>query len=206
MGSYYSADRSDVLAFLSPHGQFRTALDIGCASGQLGNLLLETKVTELCDGIEPYFEAADQASTKLRKVWHLDLDTALDQVPWQEYDLLVMADVLEHLRDPWEVLTELHRRAKPGACLMVSVPNIRHKSVVFPLLFQGRFDYTDAGIMDRTHLHFFTRSSLRQAVLGAGWHVLANAPNIKRKYLRWWFPHRLLGDFLAVQHFLLANK
>ena len=78
--------------------------------------------------------------------------------------------------------------------------------MLLPLLVQGRFTYQDAGIMDRTHLHFFTRSSLGAAVRAARWQVVAIAPFIKRKYRRWWFPQHLLEEFFAVQYFLLAQK
>lgn len=204
--SYYTADRSDLLEFLRPFGPRRTALDIGCAAGRLGRQLLDEGLVTRCDGVEPHAGAAEQARRVLSRVWELDFSAALEQVPWQEYELLVLADVLEHLNDPWAALAALHSRVRPGTRLAISVPNVRHKSVVFPLLLQGRFEYAEAGIMDRTHLHFFTRSSLNAAVTGARWRVLAERPNIKRKYLRWWFPHRLLGDFLAVQCFLLAEK
>ena len=206
MSRYYTADRRDLVDFLRLHGHFGTVLDIGCASGRLGQQLLQTGLAERCDGIEPNAEAASQAADQLHRIWVADLEAVTGQVPWTDYDLLIMADVLEHLIDPWRVLAELHRRVRPGARLLLSVPNVRHKSVVLPLLFRGRFDYADAGILDRTHLHFFTRSSLLDAVGRAGWRVATIAPYIKPKYRRWWFPHRLLGEFLAVQYFLLVEK
>ncbi|MDG4555765.1 MAG: class I SAM-dependent methyltransferase [Candidatus Competibacter sp.] len=206
MSRYYAADRQDLVDFLRPHGHFGVVLDIGCAGGCLGRQLLMTGLAERCDGIEPNEEAATQAADRLHRIWVADLAAVAEQVPWPDYDLLIMADVLEHLIDPWQVLAELHRRARPGARLLLSVPNVRHKSVVLPLLFRGRFDYADAGILDRTHLHFFTRSSLLDAVGRAGWRVATIAPFIKPKYRRWWFPHRMLGEFLAVQYFLLVEK
>ncbi|QQS54016.1 MAG: class I SAM-dependent methyltransferase [Candidatus Competibacteraceae bacterium] len=206
MSRYYTADRRDLVDFLRPHGRFGAVLDIGCAGGRLGRQLLQAGLAECCDGIEPNAAAAIRATDLLHRVWVADLAAIAEQVPWTDYDLLIMADVLEHLIDPWQVLVELHRRARPGARLLLSVPNVRHKSVVLPLLFQGRFDYADAGILDRTHLHFFTRSSLLDAVGRAGWRVEVIAPYIKPKYRRWWYPHRLLGEFLAVQYFLLVEK
>jgi 2-polyprenyl-3-methyl-5-hydroxy-6-metoxy-1,4-benzoquinol methylase len=205
-GRYYTADRGDIVDFLNAHGPFDRALDIGCAAGRLGRQLQEAGIVDSCDGIEPHPVAATMASSQIQRVWNSDLAGALSQVPWLDYDLFILADVLEHLIDPWQTLRDIHDRARPGARLMVSVPNVRHKSVVFPLLFQGRFDYVDAGIMDRTHLHFFTPGSLRAMVEASGWRVRAESLNIKKKYRKWWFPHRLLGPFLAVQCFLLAEK
>jgi 2-polyprenyl-3-methyl-5-hydroxy-6-metoxy-1,4-benzoquinol methylase len=205
-GSYYTADRGDIVDFLRSHGPFNKALDIGCAAGRLGGQLRAAGIVNSCDGIEPHPTAAKMASNQLQQVWHCDLADALSEAPWVDYDLFILADVLEHLVDPWQTLRDIHDRARPSARLMVSAPNVRHKSVVFPLLFLGRFDYVDAGIMDRTHLHFFTPASLRQTVEATGWRVRAESLNIKKKYRKWWFPHRLLGQFLAVQCFLLAEK
>lgn len=204
--SYYTADRGDIVDFLRSHGPFKQALDIGCAAGRLGGQLRAAGIVDYCDGIEPHPTAAKMASTELHRVWNRAFGDALSEVPWRDYDLFILADVLEHLIDPWRTLRDLHDRVRPGARLMISVPNVRHKSVVFPLLFLGRFDYVDAGIMDRTHLHFFTSASLRQVVEATGWRVRAEFLNIKKKYRKWWFPNRLLGQFLAVQCFLLAEQ
>ncbi len=205
-GSYYTADRGDVIDFLRPHGPFTQALDIGCAAGRLGGQLREAGIVGFCDGIEPHPVAADMAASQLRRVWRGDLTSTLSEVAWTEYDLFVLADVLEHLTDPWQALRDLHRHARSGARLMVSVPNVRHYRVILPLLFQGRFEYADAGIMDRTHLRFFTARSLRAMLATTGWRVLTESLNIKKKYRKKWFPRRLLGEFLAVQCFALATK
>lgn len=204
--AYFTADRQDLVDFLRPYGAHNLTLDIGCASGRLGRQLLDAGLTGRCDGMEPNAIAAAQATAQLHQVWSVPFEAGLALVPWPEYDLVVMADVLEHLVDPWWALVQLQRRVRSGARLLMSVPNVRHKSVLLPLLFQGRFDYTDAGILDRTHLHFFTRASLLDAVTQAGWHIIAIAPFIKRKYRRRWFPYRLLSEFLAVHYFLLVEK
>lgn len=205
-GSYYTADRRDVINFLRPHGPFTQALDIGCAAGRLGSQLREAGIVGFCDGIEPHPAAASMAASRLRRVWQGDLTGTLSQVAWTDYDLFVLADVLEHLADPWQALRDLHRHARSGARLMVSVPNIRHYRVILPLLFQGCFDYADAGIMDRTHLRFFTARSLRATMVTTGWGVLTESLNIKQKYRKRWLPQCLLGEFLAVQCFVLAAK
>ncbi len=204
--AYWEADRQDLVEFLAPHGPFARAMDIGCAAGRLGEALMAGRIVSACDGIEPDPGAAARARQRYGRVIEGDLESAGQDVDWQQYDLLLMADVLEHLADPWQALAMLHERVDPGTRLAISVPNVRHKSVVFPLLFEGRFEYADAGIMDRTHLHFFTRSSVRRALREAGWQLVGERLNIKKKYLRPWWPHRMLGEFLAVQCFALAQK
>jgi len=127
-------------------------------------------------------------------------------VPWPHYDLIVLADVLEHLVDPWSALRRVHAQTASECRLLLSVPNVRHYKVLLPLLFRGEFRYTDAGIMDRTHLHFFTRDSLQEAVHECGWTVRAIGSHMKRRYRRWYMPTRLLDPFVAVQTLLLVEK
>lgn len=205
LSPYFSADRRELLHFLDD-ARYSSAIDLGCASGLLGKELISDRIVKACDGIELNPQAARVASDGLRKVWEGAVETVFETIPWRSYDLIVMADVLEHLADPWQILRALHSNAGEDVNLLISVPNLRHKSVVFPLLFSGRFEYQDAGIMDRTHLHFFTRSSLLKILADTGWKVQKVRPNIKGKYLKWWYPHHLLEEFLAVQYFVLAGK
>ena len=206
IADYFSAERPELLAFLRPHGPFGTALDIGCAAGMLGAGLLREGIVGACDGVELNFEAARHAESRLRRVWMGSLESAAAEIPWQHYDLLILADVLEHLADPWAALRLLHAHSTPGCKLLLSVPNVRHYKVSLPLLFRGEFRYEDDGIMDRTHLHFFTRGSLVETVRACGWTVDALGSHMKGRYRRWYMPTRLLEPFVAVQTMLLAEK
>jgi 2-polyprenyl-3-methyl-5-hydroxy-6-metoxy-1,4-benzoquinol methylase len=205
LSPYFSADRRELLHFLDD-ARFSSAIDLGCASGLFGQELLSSRTVQECDGIELNPQAARVASEGLRKVWEGAFESVFETIPWRTYDLIVMADVLEHLAEPWQALRDLHAHTSENANLLFSVPNVRHYSVVLPLLFSGRFEYQDVGIMDRTHLHFFTRLSLLKALSDAGWKVQKVRPNIKAKYLKWWYPHQLFEEFLAVQYFILACK
>lgn len=205
LSPYFNADRRELLHFLGG-ARYSSAIDVGCASGLLGRELISSRTVKECDGIELNPQAARVAAGGLRKVWEGAIEAVAGTIPWRSYDLIVMADLLEHLADPWQALRDLHSNAGEEVNLLISVPNVRHKSVVFPLLFSGRFEYQDAGIMDRTHLHFFTRSSLLKILADTGWKVQKVRPNIKSKYLKWWYPHHLLEEFLAVQYFVLATK
>jgi SAM-dependent methyltransferase len=94
-------------------------------------------------------------------------------------DIIICADVLEHLRDPWTVLAWLRTLPAPGGRAVISVPNIAHWTARRALL-RGRFDYTDFGLLDRTHLRFFTRATAAELARRAGFAVraerLAGAP------------------------------
>jgi len=88
----------------------------------------------------------------------------------REFDVVVCADVLEHLEDPAGVLARVRRWLSPGGALFVSLPNVANVAVRLSLL-AGRFEYAEAGILDRTHLRFFTRRSARRLVEGAGFRI-----------------------------------
>src|SRR5581483_1728689 len=95
----------------------------------------------------------------------LDLAAALGE---SRFDVVVCADVLEHLRDPARVLAALPPLLAPGGYLVASVPNVAHASVVAELL-QGRFPYRPQGLLDDTHVRFFTREAIERCLEAAGW-------------------------------------
>ncbi|KAF0099578.1 MAG: hypothetical protein FD187_2109 [bacterium] len=206
LAKYYMTDRPEVLRFLESHGRYETAIDIGCASGALGASLIKAGLVGVCDGIEPNEGAAEVARTRLRHVWHGTLDAVSAQVPWSNYNMISMTDVLEHLSDPWAALRHLHTHTRSDCTLLLSVPNVRHYHVSLPLLLLGEFRYTDHGIMDRTHLHLFTRNSLIKTLNECGWEVVKLGSHMKNRYRRWFMPTRALEPFVAVQYLVIARK
>ncbi|GIK23649.1 MAG: class I SAM-dependent methyltransferase [Rhodocyclaceae bacterium] len=206
VSEYYATERPELVSFLRPYGPFGKVLDIGCASGLLGEDLLRAGIVSACDGIEPSEQAGQLARKRLRHVWLGALESCVETLPWPDYDLIILADVLEHLVDPWAALRLLHARTLPGCRLALSVPNVRHYKISLPLLFRGEFRYADSGIMDRTHLHFFTRGSLAETLRDCGWKVVVAGSHMKKRYRRWFMPTRLLEPFVAVQTMLLVEK
>jgi 2-polyprenyl-3-methyl-5-hydroxy-6-metoxy-1,4-benzoquinol methylase len=145
-------------------GRGRTLLDVGAADGLLSRRFTERswRVTGLeCD---PVVAQAGARWCEDMVIANLDRD-----VPRLEtlYDAIVYGDVLEHLADPLRVLTDLSRFLAPDGAVVVSVPNVAHFVIRLSLLV-GRFDYIDRGILDHTHLRFFTERSLRALVADAG--------------------------------------
>ncbi len=161
---YYDDPRPDIQALVDPRGL--RCLDVGCGSGALGAALKAAGATRVA-GIEPEPAAAARAAERLDAVVQGGaLDAAL---PFGagEVDLLVLADVLEHLPDPDAALRRLTALLAPGGRVVVSVPNMRFW-LVLARLAADRWEYAEHGVRDRTHLRIFTRRSLLRMLASHG--------------------------------------
>ncbi len=143
-------------------------LDIGCAVGELGRYLTEQKHC-VVDGIEANPDAAAIARSFNRQVWEADLETAPLAEPLGEsrYQYIVCADVLEHLRNPGQLLRQIANFLTPSGKLLVSIPNVGHLGVFLELL-SGDFRYREEGLLDQTHLRFFTQRSFLRLLAESG--------------------------------------
>lgn len=152
-----------------------TVLDLGCSVGQLARHLVAKGCT--VTGVELDGSAAERARRWCTAVHPADLDLVDlgDLLGSERFDVIVCADVLEHLRDPGRLLREARPLLAPGGALVATVPNVAHGSVRLALL-TGRFEYADLGIMDRTHLRFFTRATLTELLRLNGFAVASMDP------------------------------
>jgi O-antigen biosynthesis protein len=166
--TYSSIQRSEVVALLDAHPPDAPlrVLELGCACGAT---LLEIKNrypnAELY-GIE-LNEGAVAIGGRFADVRPMNAELPLDY-PEQFFDYVITADVLEHLVDPWRVVANIRPHLKDGGTVIASIPNIMHVSVMRDLL-NGRFRYQEAGILDRTHLRFFTLTEIDGLFAGAGY-------------------------------------
>ncbi|MBI2504134.1 MAG: glycosyltransferase, partial [Candidatus Latescibacteria bacterium] len=156
----YFRNRRPELAALVPDTA-RRILEVGCAAGELGRHLQERQPGVEVVGVELNPQAADLARRHLARVIEGNIEE-LPFLPFAEgyFDCVVLGDVLEHLRDPEAVLRQLLAYLHPVGCVVCSIPNIRHQSVMLDLMVNGRWRYRDEGLLDRTHLRFFTRIEL----------------------------------------------
>jgi 2-polyprenyl-3-methyl-5-hydroxy-6-metoxy-1,4-benzoquinol methylase len=165
--SYFEFARPEVLALIPLSA--RRVLDIGCGAGLLGEALKARQPVEVF-GIEMVEPAACQARTRLDHVMIGNLEEmTLDFGP-KEFDAIICADVLEHLRNPEHLLKQARGWLRPEGVLIASVPNVRHHTVVRSLL-DGNWTYEPAGLLDQTHLRFFTRRDMDQLFQRAGFSV-----------------------------------
>jgi 2-polyprenyl-3-methyl-5-hydroxy-6-metoxy-1,4-benzoquinol methylase len=143
-------------------------LDVGCSTGYLAQRLQERGATVI--GIELDERAAELARRFCEAVYVGDIETMELPFDSQSFDVVLCGDLIEHLREPQGVLARLRPLLRPGGRLVLSTPNIANWAMRLSLLF-GRFRYTDWGILDRTHTHFFTRKTLRETLEAAGYRI-----------------------------------
>ncbi|HEY0603628.1 MAG TPA: class I SAM-dependent methyltransferase [Herpetosiphonaceae bacterium] len=146
-------------------------LDVGAAQGFLGQLLGNTALT--IDAVEPNPYWSEHAQPFYRRVFASSIEDA--NLPDATYRVIVCADVLEHIVDPEAVIEQLRRVATDDALFIISLPNVAHLAVRLMLLF-GRFPQMERGILDRTHLHFYTLDTATDMLRRAGLEVVRARP------------------------------
>jgi methionine biosynthesis protein MetW len=148
----------------------RSILDLGCSNGALG-AALKLKIPGVrIVGVEYDQELLLEAQKRVDHVVAADLDsfTWSDAVGDEQFDVIIMADILEHLRCPSAALDKARAKLKPGGRMVISVPNIRHITSLFSIYLQGTFPRRGRGIHDRTHLRWFTRRDIEALCYEAG--------------------------------------
>lgn len=167
--SYFANTRSDFVELLRT-GPDAAVLELGCGAGGTGRAVLAAGKAGRYVGLELDPGAAKLAAQGLTEVIVGDVqDVDLDALAGQ-FDALIISEVVEHLADPWTIVARLAACVKPGGQILASSPNIAHWQIIRDLV-KGRFHYSEAGIMDRTHLRWFTPQSYVALFEGAGFHI-----------------------------------
>ncbi len=166
---YFSGARADFVARL-PRDNTSTVLEIGCGTGATGALALARGHAGRYVGVELFDAAAVEARKVLSEVVVGDVEQLdLNWAP-ATFDALIMSEVLAHLIDPWATLDKLSTVLRPGALVLASAPNISHWRILRGL-FDGRFDLTERGALDRAHMRWFTPSTFTAMFEAAGFRV-----------------------------------
>jgi len=173
--AYGSSANRDLLARIPLDA--RRVLDVGCGAGALGAAFRRRNPTARLEAIEPDPALAALAAAHYDAVHRLDIEATPPPVPEGSLDALVFGDVLEHLRDPWAVLKRDAALLAEDGVLLACIPNIEHWSFAARLL-GGRWRYEETGLFDRTHLRWFTKDAMRQALEAAGLVPLEVVPRI----------------------------
>ena len=158
--SYYRGQRLEMLPYIPEQAQY--FVELGCGAGGFGALLRQAKPGCTVTGVEIYPQAAMEARSRLDHVIELPVEIALDIMEASSIDCVICNDVLEHLADPWAVCLQIKRILRQNGTIVASIPNVRHFPV-FKKYFRGAdWEYEKWGVMDRTHLRFFTKRSIER--------------------------------------------
>lgn len=209
----YIGIRNDIFVLI-PNDVSRV-LDIGCSTGALGEQIKQRNNNAEVVGIEFDEQMAEVAEKKLDKVIVGDVENInlADLFQPDYFDCIIFADILEHLKNPWEILKSSVNFLNDGGVVIASVPNIRHYTTIVNLLFKGYWPYRERGIHDRTHLRFFTLRNIRELFQYAN----LNIERIERNYRIIEKPHRLnrfskcfafypCKDLFTFQYLIVAKK
>lgn len=153
-------------------GKGKRVLECGCASGYTSKVLKESLACKVT-GIEISAEAAIDARRYCDRVFVVDIERIdfKELLGDAQFDVITFGDVLEHLREPNTVLEKIHPFLSEDGFVLASIPNVAHLSVALELL-SGRFDYRPIGLLDNTHLRFFTKKSIVSLFNNSGYEIV----------------------------------
>lgn len=202
---YYHQARDELLDLHRWQGG-EHVLDLGCGAGGNAAYLRGRGVASIT-GIEPFPAVAALAREVYDNVLVGTAEQHLQSLPVRP-DVVIAADVLEHTVAPDAILRTLLEVCAPDARLLVSAPNVRHHSVLRMLVLRGQWRYQEEGIMDRTHLRWFTRTSIQELLTATGWTVEQTRPKFNTPRQSSWNT-RTLGraqEFLSEQWLVACGR
>ena len=167
-GDYFAHARPEMMRFIPECVSH--VLEVGCGSGDFAAALKAQRPIHLT-AIEPFPGAAAEAQTKVDRLIAMGAEQGIQVLSDSSFDCIVFNDVLEHLVDPWAVLRDVRRLLRPSGVVVASLPNMRHMPVLKDLILKGEWQYQDAGVLDRTHLRFFTRKSMANLFASSGYRI-----------------------------------
>ena len=204
---YHSLIRHEVLE-LVPDGQ-KNILDVG---GGIGASAVHLKKTGRAETVTVVDLVGTECLPEVDHAYGGDLeDPALLEKVGAEcgpFDVILCLDVLEHLTDPWSVVERLSDMLRPGGCIVTSVPNVRNYRLLGPLLFQGKFELVDRGILDRTHMRWFVADTAKELMTRNGL-VVDEFYKFFEGRKKKTFDKLTLGlfhDFLTIQFYIRSVK
>lgn len=210
--TYFTHVRHDLIPYIPvlPEGKL---LEVGCAAANTLCFIRSKNIAGEVYGTDlENLPDSNQQNPLIHQFVPGDLTA--ENLPFEKefFDVLICADILEHLPNPWKTLKYLSQFLKPGGTLITSMPNIRDFTVMYKLLIKGDFTYTSSGVLDKTHLRFFTQKTMEDLVREAGFEIEQVNPSFRTCPLQ---PKRrmmnratlgVLKGFIAQQFIIKATK
>jgi len=221
---YYGLIRKEIFTLLPEIlADSINILEIGCGTGAtLSEIKKKFPRSVHTIGIEIEKDLGAILESTVDEYHNIDAESQFDEIEKlyrSKIDILLLLDILEHLNNPWQFLEKCKKSLLSNSGLIIiSLPNIRNVKVLFPLIFSGEWEYSSAGILDRTHLRFFTRKSAVKMIAESGLEVLAedktgpftlsNIASISGlfAYIFNRVTFNLFCDFLVHQHLFKVRK
>jgi SAM-dependent methyltransferase len=205
---YFDNVRSEILSLLPR--KINRLLEIGCGSGNTLNYIKNNYRCDWACGVELVHEAAEIARSKVDLLIEGDIENTDLPIEPETLDVILCLDVLEHLINPWKVMSKLGVLLKSDGVIIASIPNVRNFHVILPLIFRGEWKYFDLGILDKTHLRFFTRSTAIKLIESSGLKVdVVKERGILRGSKTWvanLATFSLFKQFFVLQYLIRAIK
>lgn len=204
LSSYYQESRHEMLRYLPSSA--RTVLDVGCGAGAFGRCILARQKCYIV-GVEENSAASVEAERFLHKIYNCKFDECVD-FQGLKFDAIFFNDVLEHMINPCAALMFAKSIIANNGVVVTSIPNMRHFSVLKELFLKRNFEYRDAGILDKTHLRFFTSMSMRRLFADAGFEIVKHegineVSDRSARLLANFFP-KLFNDIVYLQFATVA--
>jgi 2-polyprenyl-3-methyl-5-hydroxy-6-metoxy-1,4-benzoquinol methylase len=204
--SYYTSERPEIIERLPK--KINSLLDVGCGSGAFA-----AKIKDMYScigwGVEIDEKEAAFAKNKLDTVLVGKIEEVIDKIPNNKFDVISFNDVLEHLEDPYTIIHQIKPKFKKSGKLVASIPNVRYIRNLYRLIFLKDWQYEDEGILDNTHLRFFTKKSIINMFEENGYEVVSiegiNQLAGFKKYLIIWLSLGWLLDTTYVQYLVIAK-
>lgn len=203
---YYKLARDEMLPFVPESA--RMILDVGCGEGFFGQQLKNDRGAIIW-GIEPNQDAAELARNQLDYVITAEFSSVLD-LQGKQFDCVVFNDVLEHMYDPWTAIDIARKLLVPDGTVVASIPNLKLFPIIWDLLVHDEWIYKTSGVLDITHIRFFTKKGIVRLFEHAGYEVkmiqgINPVPQGKKfKLLNLFFPSRV-SDMRYLQFAVVAR-
>lgn len=208
---YFLNIRKELLDLIPIENRKGTMLEIGAASGDNSIYAKKNGYAENIYGIELFNMDSSNQQNELFDEFIIgnieDLDLTFEN---EKFDVILAGDVLEHLVDPYIIVEKLNKYLKPNGVLISSIPNIRYFRVLNNIVIKGDFKYTEKGILDKTHLRFFTKKNILDLFNMNKYKVEKIESNLKylnnKSALLNKITFELLEEFLTKQYFIVCKK
>ena len=166
--SYYDIVREEILDLIP--SSTKRLLDVGCGTGTISSMAKKKFNIDEVVGIEKFEKAASVASARLDKVICGDIESIQLEYDNNYFDCILCADIFEHLINPENVIRKLHSLLSENGVMITSLPNIRHVVPLLKIIFD-RLEHEESGVLDKTHLHFYTLHTMKKMFTESGFEI-----------------------------------